>query len=235
MEVPSGKVFSGLDLDIIIGLAKFGFVRYLKKPERLQSGVMSNFYVLGREDMTDNVEFEWLIGMKLAQLVCENTAVDEVRKPCVIGIPVAGSQLAQAAAMASFKEGIRTRAGQFLCHRGMREVPKDHGVHRSWVNGEADNERHVYWSLDNVVTNGGSKVTAAERLIESGYDAMAMPSLVFIDRNQGGIMKMKEAGFQRIVVAYELLDLMVAFRKLSLWSAASTRLVEEEIGANQFA
>ena len=87
--------------------------------------------------------------------------------------------------------------------------------------------------MDNVVTDGQSKFEAVERLRASGYPVDEMPSLIFVDRQQGGIRRMEEAGFKNIVVAYRLLDLTFAFGELKLWPKEAVRAVEQEIKAHQ--
>lgn len=54
IEVPSGKVFYEEDINILRLMAEYGFVCYSKTPFKLKSGIMSNVYVFGREDLTDN-------------------------------------------------------------------------------------------------------------------------------------------------------------------------------------
>jgi len=151
----------------------------------------------------------------------------------LIGIPTAATVLAQAAAMVSFAENILVN-GQYICHRTMRENPKTHGLHKGWVNGEPQMDIHVYWAVENVVTSGGSLKLNAERIRQSSYPLEEMPIFVFVDRQQGGIKKLEEAGFKKIVVAYRLLDLVFIFGEFGLWSKDQVKAVEEEISANQF-
>lgn len=232
MEVPSGRIFDEDDLKLVQLMAIYGFIQRKDKPLVLSSGKSSSVYVFGREDLTDHPDFEQLVGLKIARLV-KMYALPGDRQPCLIGIPTAGTAMAQAAAMVAFDKGI-TVNGYFICHRLMREALKTtHGVHPQWVNGSPE-ERHSYWSIDNVMTNGRSKIVADERFKESGYPIETMPSLIFVDRQQGGLRILKEAGFTRIVIAYNLLDVTFAFGELGLWPKEKVKLVEEEIKANQF-
>jgi len=231
MKVPSGQVFNELDLELLPLMAKYKFIERRDAPFTLKSGIKSFIYVFGREDITDHPDLEWLIGRKAALLVREHS-LPEDGQPCLIGIPTAGTAIAQAASMVSYAEDIRVN-GYFICHRVMKEMLKVHGAHPNWVNGPPQPELHTYWTLDNVVTDGGSKFEAAERLNENGYLVQEMPSLVFVDRQQGGIQKMEQRGFTRIVVAYRLLDLTFAFGELELWPKEAVKSVEEEIKAHQ--
>lgn len=233
METPSGQEYLPLDFEILRLMVQAGFIIRRDKPFKLKSGILSNVYVFGREDITDNTELEWVIGLKIAMLVMENSLPDD-KQHCLIGIPTAGTALAQAGAMVSYGDRIYA-SGNFICHRVMREaLKKDYGVHPEWVNGNPRPKIHTYWSVDNVVTDGSSKFEANERLKESGYPVESMPSLVFVDRQQGGIRKMEEKGFKRIVVAYKLLDMTFAFGELNLWPKSAVKEVEEEIKAHQF-
>lgn len=231
MIVPSGQIFNELDLQLLPLMAKHKFIERRDTPFILKSGVKSHVYVFGREDITDHPDLEWLIGRKTALLIKKNSLPQD-KQPCLIGIPTAGTAIAQATAMVSYAEKIQVN-GYFICHRVMKEALKTHGANPSWVNGSPQSELHTYWTGDNVVTDGGAKFEAAERLGESGYPIQEMPSLVFVDRQQGGVQKMKQQGFTRIVVVYQLLDLTFAFGELGLWPKDAVRAVEEEIRAHQ--
>ena len=232
MKTPSGQVFGELDIMLLELMAKHGFIEWRQTPFTLKSGIESNVYVFGREDITDHPDFEWLIGRKIALSVIEHTLFAD-RQHCLIGIPTAGTALAQAAAMVSLKEAIYDNNRDFICHRIMKEALKAHGAHPKWVNGEPQPQRHTYWTIDNVVTDGGSKIKARERLEESGYPVKIMPTLVFVDRQQGGIKIMEQRGFARVVVVYKLLDLTFAFGEMNLWPKGAVKLVEREIKAHQ--
>ncbi|OHB06807.1 MAG: hypothetical protein A3A31_00675, partial [Candidatus Zambryskibacteria bacterium RIFCSPLOWO2_01_FULL_48_25] len=219
MQVPSGAKYTNEDLDILAMMSKCGFVRRSDEPFKLASGIMSHVYVFGREDLTDNPQLASLIGLKLARVVYDNTDLDESRQQCLIGVPVAGNTLAQAASLSSLsllKEMAWT--AQPIGHRVMREQPKQHGAHKKvWINGRPDLARHQYWWIDNVVTDGRSKVVAAERGIEDGYPGHEMPCLIWIDRQQGAVPRLTAAGFQKIVVVYNLLDITYAYGELGMW------------------
>ncbi len=94
--------------------------------------------------------------------------------------------------------------------------------------------QHTYWLLDNVVTNGESKRIVEPQLKESGYDPLAMPLLIFIDRQQGGVERLATAGYGRIEVAFNLLDITFVLGELGVWPATVIESVEAEIKAHQF-
>ena len=232
MQVPSGRIFCDDDLELSRMMIKYGFIRRSDKPFTLNSGISSNIYVYGREDITDNQRFEWTLGLKMARIIRENSKSSN-RQTCLIGIPTAGTVLAQAIAMLSFCYAITVNK-KYICHRIMRQKLKKHGKHPKWVNGDPDLNKHIYWTIDNVVTNADSKFEANNRLREDGYPVDSMPSFILVDRQQGGVERMKKEGFKHIVVAYYLLDLTFVFGELGLWPKNMVKAVEEEIKAHQF-
>ena len=233
MQVPSGRVFNEDDLAILKEMAVYGFVRYSATPFTLRSGIKLNVYVSGREDLTDNPGLEWIIGRKIAH-VARIIADPKDKQVCLIGAPTAGTALAQAASMVSFREDVWANDLP-ICHRIMKEAQKTHGAHQNWVNGKPDLHRHSYWLVDNVVTDGGTKLEAMTKLKADGYPAEAeTPCVIWIDRQQGAIPRLEKAGFKRIVVVYNLLDLTFAFGELGLWPKEAVKAVEQEIAAHQF-
>jgi orotate phosphoribosyltransferase len=236
MQVPSGQVYDADDMSLLYLMAEHKFVVYSDEQFTLKSKIKSHVYVLGREDMTDNTELECLVGLKVARIVYGHTDVDETRRQILIGIPTAGNAIAQAGAMMSLQalkqHGIWTR--QPIGHRIMREQLKQYGAHQTWVNGKPDLENHRYWMVDNVATDGKTKLEAAEKLEADGYPAKEMPCLIWIDRQQGAVAKLNAAGFKDIVVAYNLLDITYAYGETNLWPKSAVAAVEEEIRAHQF-
>jgi orotate phosphoribosyltransferase len=232
MTVPSGRIFFEEDILLLNEMVACGFIKCSEKPFMLKSGIESNVYVYGREDITDNPRFEMMTGLKIAKTVQKYRMPDD-KQVCLIGIPTAGTALAQAGAMASVTNEIYVN-GNFICHRVMKEARKKYGVHQNWVNGEPDPQKHAYWIVDNVVTDGESKLEADKRLRESGYPVENSYNLIYVDRQQGGVARMEKAGFKHIIVVFELLDLTFAFGELGLWPKSMVKAVEEEIKAHQF-
>ncbi|MBI4709277.1 MAG: hypothetical protein HY764_03690 [Candidatus Portnoybacteria bacterium] len=235
--VPSGQVFYHFDLDVMYFMAKFNFIRWSKKPIKLSSGIESHIYVSGREDLTDHPVLEYQIGKKITYLIQKLETENEKdflgeKQICLIGIPTAGTALAQAVAMFSFMK-FQNINGSPICHRIMREALKSHGIHQDWVNGKYDPDRHTYWTIDNVITNGQSKFETAKRLEQSGYPAKDMTHLILIDRQQGGVKNMREAGFLKIIIVYNLSDIVYTFGEMKLWTKDRVRAAAEEIAAMQ--
>lgn len=237
MKVPSGRFLDALDLRILELFARYKFVDWREQEFILKSGVKSHVYVFGLEDLTDHPDLEWLVGRKIAELVLQNAQErGDTKQQCLIGLPTAGTALAQAAAMVNW-HWQRLLSGDEeprIIHRIMREELKAHGAHPDWVNGKPQPHLHTYWSVDNVVTDAGTKLEAKEHFQASGYPTEKMPALVFVDRQQGGIVRMEQAGFSNVVVAFNLLDLTFAYGEIGLWPREAVEAVEEEIRAHQF-
>ncbi len=233
MQVPSGREFDRADLDIVRRMGEVGLVEYRDEPFTLVSGIQSHVYVNGRQDLTDHPDLVWKVGRKLAEVVYEHTH-GHIWAQCLIGVPVVGRTFAQAASMASVQ--LRGESHERLLpifFRVMRESKKQHGAHQKWIEGDYT-PSHRYWLVDNVATNGESKLKAADRAEEDGYPSRQMPCLIWIDRQQGAVPRLQAAGFGKIVVVYNLLDITFAFSEMGLWPDSAVVAVKEEIRAHQF-
>lgn len=228
------KELTGLDSDIASMMFRNGSIQWRDDPFALRSGIKSHVYFYGREDFTDDPELLYFVARNIASTVLQSAIKRHSKKqPCLIGIPTAGTQFAIAASLASYQSYI-TLNGVPICCRVMKEVKKEHGAHFTWVNGESDPDRHEYWLVDNVATSGGTFIEAAEKLKESGYPSIhEISCLIFVDRQQGGVKKIQEAGFKQVVVLYNLLDIVFTFSKLGLWTLEKVSAVREEIEAHQ--
>ena len=230
MNVPSGVTLSDGDIELLQLMARYGFVQWRDKPYTLKSGIQSHVYVFGREDLTDHPEFLLAVGKKITDIV--HTMDNDGKQPCLIGVPMAGIALATAASLVDAQQA--RDPARAICYRIMRQQRKQHGAHRFWVDGRPDFDRHAYITIDNVVSDGGSKIEAGGRLIEDGYPAKEMPQIIFIDRQQGATQLLIKAGYRAPTIVFNLLDMTHAYRELGLWSSSSVDKVEEEIKAHQF-
>lgn len=196
-----------------------GFVKWSPTQFTLKSGKQSHVYVFGREDITDNPPLLHVFGREIrnaALLAFSRLAPTMSLVPCLIGIPTAGTPLAQAAAMVDFFEG--TANGTKMCFRIMREAKKKHGAHQGWVNGAPDLAKHLYFTVDNVVTDGQSKVEAAERLLEDGYPAYDMPQVILVARDMRIVPALHTQGFKHVIVLFALRDIINGFAERSYWT-----------------
>lgn len=230
ISVPSGQNFNGADVDLVKAMATYGFIRYSATPFKLKSGILSHVYVFGREDLTDHPDLVALVGKKIASSVWQSRM--ENKQPCLIGLPMAGLVLAQAAAAASLDHRRRGDL-PLICHRVMRQQLKQHGANQTWVDGKPDHDRHEYWLIDNVATDGATKIEAIPKLEQEGYRPHEMPALIFVDRQQGAKTRLLQAGFPAVVSCFNLLDLTYAMGELGEWPKDTVKAVEDEIQQHQ--
>lgn len=232
MDVPSGRTFLTLDLQIMEAAAETGFIRWYAEPQPLASGRKSHVYVHGRQDTTENPQF--------LRLCCRRILLDtrdimhelgDGRRPRFIGIPHVAHGWTPALSMVDAYEGL---TGRDACHAIMRSELKAHGVHKSkWIARTADSELFCDIQFDNTVTDTGSKVTATKHMREDGMDMSDVIGMVFTDRQQGGLKNMGFLGYRRIHANYLLLDMAFAFQQLHKWPADAAQRVEREIRENQ--
>ena len=212
--VPVGR----LDEVTLKLMCECGFVQYRPKPVILTSGKTSRVYVSGRDDLTDNLTLLHRIGREVLRAVLLATK-DDLRAPCLIGIPTAGTPLAQAAAMIRFMEPDAALTRKVI-FRVMRETLKTHGAHHSWVNGPPEPEKHVYCVIDNVVTDGSSKIETAQKLEESGYPPRnEIHWFILVDRGQGALENLRAAGIHNVTVIFTLKDIIAGFARHGFWTA----------------
>lgn len=230
---PVGNLSRWLVEDMI----RYGFVKWSPMPFTLKSGAQSHVYVFGREDITDNPALLFALGREIRRAAflafTDATSPIDSRIPCLIGIPTAGTPLAQAAAMVNIFEpeknprNQRNEARQ-MCFRIMRETKKKHGAHQGWVNGAPDPAKHFYCVVDNVVTDGQSKIETAERLLEDGYPAYDMPQIILVAREWKVVDELKKRGFKHVIILFTLKDIINGFKWHGYWTPenANTALSE---------
>ncbi|MES2966939.1 MAG: hypothetical protein V4668_04075 [Patescibacteria group bacterium] len=235
---PSGKRFGIEEVEIIRAMAEFKTLVWTDTPFRLNSGVYSNVYFFGREDLTDNPVYSKLFGKFLGRQVCEYfNGVGETRRPIVIGVPTAGNGFAASVTHYDAMPQLKVTPPGF---RVMREKLKEtHGSASQkgyWVNGRSKPDTECYATMENVVTSGESHFKAIDRLNSDGYPTKEMPHFVVMDRQQGGVKKMQAAGYNMIPI-FLLLDTIWAFKTLGVegWTAERVATVENEIRTKQVA
>ena len=211
---------------LLAGLEKIGFISWREQPTRLKSGIMSNVYVAGRNDLTEHPEQLRAVGKLVAQVVREISDKSSGRVPLLIGIPTAGTAMTVAAS-------LNVEYGGFP-HRIMREKKKKHGANLTWVDGEVSPNAHEYMTLDNDVTDGGSKLEMRDRLREDGYPVDGMKNIVLVDRQQGARKRLAKEGVD-LTAIFNLLDVVWAFGELGIWKPDRVMAVEYEIAEHQIA
>ncbi len=99
-----------------------------------------------------------------------------------LGITAAGGLTLGADPIAISTAIAASRDGKRLSPLIVRKEPKKHGTQK-WIEGSYGEGQKVI-ALDDVITTGGSTITAIERMRESGLDVAL--AAVIVDRQEGG-------------------------------------------------
>lgn len=150
-------------LDLIVKYA------YTKGDFVLASGAKSSYYI-NCKPVTLRAEGALALGRLLFQLLPPNTAA-------VAGLTLGADPMVAAVSIVSAYE---ERPIPALI---IRKKPKGHGT-KAYIEGPALETGAKIVVLEDVVTTGGSALTAVERLQDAGYEVTQILSLV--DREQGG-------------------------------------------------
>jgi orotate phosphoribosyltransferase len=104
------------------------------------------------------------------------------------GLTLGADPIAISTAIAAHRRGRR------LNPLVVRKEPKTHGTQK-WIEGDMQGVTGVI-ALDDVITTGGSTITAIERMRESGLTVTG--AAVVIDREEGGRERIEETGVRVI-------------------------------------
>jgi orotate phosphoribosyltransferase len=104
------------------------------------------------------------------------------------GLTLGADPISISTAIAAHRRGIS------LSPLIVRKEPKKHGTQK-WIEGDAGKVKKVV-VIDDVITTGGSTITAIERLRESGLDVVK--AAVVIDREEGGRENIEKTGVEVI-------------------------------------
>lgn len=91
---------------------------------------------------------------------------------------------------------VSHQRGHPLTHLVIRKQPKEHGT-QATIEGAGLLPRGAAVAVvEDVVTTGGSSLTAARRLVEEGFSVRTLVAL--IDRQEGGREAIEQAGFRLV-------------------------------------
>ena len=135
----------------------------------LSSGAKSTYYINCKQ-VTLRADGALTLGRLLFQLLPEDTAA-------VAGLTLGADPMVSAVSIVSAWEN------QPIPALIIRKKPKGHGT-KAYIEGPALAEGAKIVVLEDVVTTGGSALTAVERLQDAGYQVTQI--LALVDREQGG-------------------------------------------------
>ena len=104
------------------------------------------------------------------------------------GLTLGADPISLAASLEAF------RNGKNILPLIVRKEAKAHGTQK-WIEGNMDKIKSVA-VIDDVITTGGSTITAIDRMRESGLDVVK--ALVIIDREEGGRANIEAKGIEVI-------------------------------------
>jgi orotate phosphoribosyltransferase len=150
-------------LDLILQYA------YVEGDFVLTSGAKSSYYINCKQ-VTLRAEGALALGRLLFQLLPQDTIA-------IAGLTLGADPMVSAVSVVSAYEGKPIPA------LIIRKTPKGHGT-KAYIEGPTLASGAKVVVLEDVVTTGGSALTAVERLQDAGYEVLQIMSLV--DREQGG-------------------------------------------------
>ena len=142
---------------------------YVEGDFTLSSGAKSSYYINCKQ-VTLRGEGGLALGRLLLQMLPEDTAA-------IAGLTLGADPMVCAVSVVSAYENKPIPA------LIIRKKPKGHGT-QAYIEGPTLPEKAKVVVLEDVVTTGGSALTAVERLQDAGYEVTQILSLV--DREQGG-------------------------------------------------
>ena len=174
------------NLDIMemkIRLAKILYERSYKEGEfTLTSGRISNFYFDGKQTAL-HPEGAFLIGHLFNNMLKDNANITAVG-----GLTLGADPLVTATSVISYQLGRPLPA--FI----VRKAPKGHGTNQ-YLEGLSNLQvGKPVAMLEDVVTTGGSLLTACERVKEAGFTIGMLCTV--LDREEGGNEAIKAAGYE---------------------------------------
>jgi orotate phosphoribosyltransferase len=164
----------------------------------LASGQRSNYYVDTKQISLQGASLA-LIGEEFWKLLEKQTP----RPDAVAGVSIGGDPLASAAVLEAHRHGKNIDA--FL----IRKEAKGHGATQG---GRIEGRKHLrpglksLWLLEDVISTGGSSLSAAKHLIEQGYPLKGIACV--LDREMGGTKKLSSELGLPVLALYRIRDVL---------------------------
>lgn len=170
-------------LDLIVKYA------YVEGDFTLSSGAKSSYYINCKQ-VTLRAEGALALGRLLLQLLPEDTQA-------IAGLTLGADPMVSAVSVVSAYENNPIPA------LIIRKQPKGHGT-KAYIEGPSLASGAKVVVLEDVVTTGGSALTAVERLQDAGYEVTQI--LALVDREQGGkeLYQSKNIEFQALFSIQEV-------------------------------
>jgi len=150
--------------------------KYSREPSfKLVSGRMSHFYV-NCKPTTMSSRGMFLVG----HLVFD--AIKDLKADGIGGLTFGADPVAVATAFVSELKANPMNAFS------IRKTQKDHGIVK-WIEGDMNPGQRVV-IIDDVVTTGGSTITAVERARSEGLEVIK--AVILVDRQEGGLENIRE-------------------------------------------
>ena len=111
-------------------------------------------------------------------------AIRNLKPDAAGGLTLGADPIALSASLEAYRQGVSIKPII------VRKEPKKHGTAK-WIEGILDGVKRVV-AIDDVITTGGSTITAIERMREAGLEVIA--AAVIIDREEGGREAIEETG-----------------------------------------
>lgn len=212
-DTPSGRRYDYDDLFLIRELAKNDSFAWSNEEVRFNSGFKCNVYLRMRNDLTENIPLLCQVGARIKSFVLR---LKRTHGPqfCLIGIPTAGTPIAQAAARESYDPYHMLESR--ICFRQLRtELKANHGKDNLWA-GRPELERHSYVTIENVISTAKAYLKHLKHLEEDGYPTTQMQHVAFADWGLGGAETLAKEGYTGFAM-YRALDMIAALVFIGDW------------------
>ncbi|MFH1769405.1 MAG: hypothetical protein ABH833_01925 [Parcubacteria group bacterium] len=207
-----------------------GYIGFCEEGFSLKCGGQSHVFIGVRDQASDNATRASLlvrIGTKIIRTILD--ARDEMGRrgkllkvPRLIGVAEAGNTLAEATALMA--------AVSMLLD--VRYIPtRSRSRKGRWIDAGGGSDFDD-WLIENATTTGGSIERLMKRIGRQGFRGSDISLLIFVDRDQGALERLREQ-FKQVIVCYYLHDLAIRYGpgtfNLKLWSNHMVRKVLAEM------